>query len=207
MLALEAGDGEPLVFHAAGTYRPLTTPEVAGSASPLVVGRAQREQEDHQRRDGHDPRLAADDRQRDRALAALGSESKSRPSSSRSAAPARAPSARSETHERQHPVQVVEPVGGLAAREQQDRAERRPGGRPRPGRPAARTRTPTDGLAAEPRAPPQTPATRFVAMTAMPTIRWTSPSLDRVEAMRGSETVEIRPKGSEFRMLMRKITM
>ena len=52
----------------------------------------------------------------------FGSDSKSRPVSSRSAAPARAASASSETSERQHAVQVVKAVA-LAAREQQDRAE------------------------------------------------------------------------------------
>ena len=61
---------------------------------PAGPGGAQREEEDDQRRDGHDPGLAADDRERDQALALRRAASRSRArSSSRSAAPARAASA------------------------------------------------------------------------------------------------------------------
>ena len=63
----------------------------------LSPARTQAEEEDHAAADGHDPHLAADDRQREGLLSRPGRASKSRSPNSRWAAPARAPSAMKET--------------------------------------------------------------------------------------------------------------
>ena len=77
----------------------------------------------------------------------LGSESKSSPASSRSAAPARAPSASRVTSSGSSAVDVVQAVGRLVAEQQQHRAGERPGARPAPGRRAAGTRRRRSGAA------------------------------------------------------------
>ena len=113
--------------------------------------RAQREDEDDQRRDGHDPGLAADDRERERALALARAGRRSRAPRARARRRRRGrASASSETTQRQHAVEVVQAVGGLVAESSEERPEQRPGGRPSPARRAAAYQKQTLGLAAQP---------------------------------------------------------
>ena len=102
--------------------------------------RAQGEEEDDQRRDGHDPRLAPDDREREARWRSSGSESKSMPSSSRSAAPARDGLGQQRDQQRQHAVEVVQVVGRLVAGEQRGSCRAGAGGPRRPARRGAGTR-------------------------------------------------------------------
>ena len=158
------GDGgEPLIFHQGGAYpsggrrvgAAMTGPMPATCAARSGARRAERARsEDDQRRDGHDPGLAADDRQRDRVAGArAGSESKSRPSSSRSAAPARARLGE-QRDERRAARRRGSEGRSAASRPESSRIEpSAPAARPRPARRAARTRSrrSADGEARRPR--------------------------------------------------------
>ena len=122
-------------------YPAAVRPEHAAQNSVLVPAARSARKKITQRRDGHDPHLPAHDRERDRALALARQRLEVEvPELALGGAGARALGEK-ETSERRDPVDVVQPVGGLAAEQRAGSRRAEPGRRPRPGRRAARTRS------------------------------------------------------------------
>ena len=136
---------------------------------------AQRERDDQQAGDGHDPHLAAHDPQRDRALLAGGQRLELDVLRQLALGGAGPHALREQVHEqRRGPVHVVDRVHRPRGRRPAAARRAAPARPPTPGPRAARTRTtPTPGSSPTPRAPHR-PATRLSTITATPTTRWTS---------------------------------
>ena len=140
----------------------------------------------------------------------VGSDSKSRPTSSRSAAPARTASASSETHDGQQAVEVVKAARGLVAREQQDRPERGLENDRDLGH-AQRVPEPDAGLAAKPRDPAPAAGDQVGGDHRDPDHEMDRDhrSAPRPEQRAGgpASPPKVGRRATEIRLLMRKITM
>ena len=159
------------------------------------AGGAQAEEEDDAAADGHDPHLAADDRQR-HLLLGLGGEGLDVEVAELALGGAGAGALGEEGDEqRQQPVEVVEVVVRFVAGEDEQAAEQRLQEDREPGRRAAGTRSGIEGRSRIQAMPPTAKAIRLQRISAQPTTRCTS------------AIAYFLLEGSGFRLLMRKITM
>ena len=192
---LQATEGEPLLFHR-GAYRGLLAELASGAQrkrrwSPPRAA----QEEDHQAADGHDPHLAADDRQRDSALARprQGIEVEVAELLLGGAGAGRLGEQRDE--QRQQPVEVVQVVGRLVAGEDEQ--------------PPSSTWMTTAAWATRsryqkgPRARPRSHGDPAQA----PAPGWGPERRRRRRDGTVDHSRQIRLRGSGFRLLMRKITM